>query len=516
MGLYLSFSDAAKYADIARNILMGNGFTSDFTFFNLQALNINSSLSVASWVSPVYPYLIALSFMLFGISDLSVILVSSTFFVLAVVMTYLLGKKVGGKLVGILSALAVAFNLNLIDYATSGASETLITFEIILAFYLLSLKKRLMNVLALVTTLLIYFTRPQAIVYILPLAFYYLILNYKIKKALTVFFGLAIVGPIVFVLFFKQGVQALFAIAQNLPGQSASDSLRGATTQLSFGILIKKVFYNLYNFYKLLPQILSPYLLTLFTIGLLVKEKSRKVWLMKISIVLLLVLVLISAALTVPFFRYIHPIVPLVYIFAVEVLIWIVEKLSIDLRFRIYELKIYITKDKFVILLSLIFILIFVVGQTLGVIFLDSRFKKKDKNMGKPPIYVVLSRKLKEITRPDDVIVTNLDTWGTWYGERKTIWFPLRPEQLIDPQTGKIPFNAIYLTSYKMDDPNNYMGDDWRQIFNNPEHPEKWNCLGCGEIASEFEAKQNIDFPASENYEGSGARAILLVNKKQL
>ena len=120
----------------------------------------------------------------------------------------------------------------------------------------------------------------------------------------------------------------------------------------------------------------------------------------------------------------------------------------------------------------------FAVGQTLGIIFLDSRFERKIHNIGKAPIYVQMSYKLKEITGKDNVVVTNLDTWGSWYGERKTIWFPLEPSMVL-PVKDNVDY--IYLTSYKKDDENYYMGKEWREIFENPEKQTRlpdYKCVG--------------------------------------
>jgi hypothetical protein len=160
----------------------------------------------------------------------------------------------------------------------------------------------------------------------------------------------------------------------------------------------------------------------------------------------------------IPFFRYLHPVVPLVYIIAVETLVTVVAKITDNnyLFFKqIHTLKFKITKRNVITQVSLLIILFFAVGQTLGIVFLDSRFEKRVKNTGKPPVYVLLSFKLKEITASEDVVLTNLDTWGSWYGERKTIWFPLEPEAV---NTKSDQIDAIYLTSYKIADENYFMG----------------------------------------------------------
>src|SRR3972149_11463849 len=114
---YIQFSDGAKFADIGRNILNGKGYTSNFSFYNLATLNIDEFVDISRWVPPVMPLVIAGFFKIFGILDLSVIATSSFFYLLLVLTSYLLGKKLWGQLVGLLGAISVAFRPNFLDYA---------------------------------------------------------------------------------------------------------------------------------------------------------------------------------------------------------------------------------------------------------------------------------------------------------------------------------------------------------------------------------------------------------------
>lgn len=213
---------------------------------------------------------------------------------------------------------------------------------------------------------------------------------------------------------------------------------------------------------------------------------------------MLLVTLLVTAA-SIPFFRYLHPVIPFIYILGTGTLVETIKQIS---------------NSKYTILISTFLVLLFGVGQTIGYLALDSRFEKNTHNVGKPPVYAELSKILKENTSSDDIIVTSLDTWGTWYGERKTIWFPVEPGMLIDPETKQIPFDAIYLTSYMIDDANYYMSDGWRTIFENPNSPHKWICDGCLEIANEYSLKGIYSVYSNDNYERQDAKAILLVKKK--
>jgi hypothetical protein len=531
MNLFLTFSDAAKFADVAKNLFQGRGFGSDFTFFSTSVFDqFRNLLFSALGVLPVMPFSIVAFFKIFGINDFAVIATSFFYFLLTLIFIFLLARKVfKSNLVGTLSTLAVGFNYDLIHYAAVGASESPFIFEIVAGAYFLSLKKRWATILAFVFMILLYFTRPQAFVYITGLILYYLLDRLKIKSTLIIFGAAVLLGILVdrFVLAPLNGKDFIYsiisrgqvAVGQNLQGNAVSDSLRGLSTiniPSHFSVYIetfKKVFYNLYNFYKLIPQIMNPYLFTIFTIGLFIKSKSREIASFKIAVLFMMALTLLVTAASIPFFRYIHPVVPLIYIVAVGTLVEIISKFEYLNTKQISNSKTQFLKKHFTVIASTFLILVFGVGQTLGVLLLDSRFERNTHNTGKPPIYVVLSQILKANTNSNQVVITNLDTWGSWYGERKTIWFPLEPKQIIDPTTGKIPFDAIYLTSYLIDDENYYMGTDWRLIFNNPNDPKKWICEGCAEIAKEFQLKGLFKVVAAEDYERQDASAILLIKK---
>ncbi len=475
----LYFSDAAKYADIARQLARGFDYSTKFIFYDVGYFDLLSDKLVnPTWVKPVFPYSIALLFRIFGISDLMVIATSFSYFLLSLLFVFLLAQKIyKDKLTSILSTVAVGFNYNLINYATSGASESPFIFEILAGTYFLSFKKWWGNLLGVAFMILMYFTRPQAIIYIFGLVLYYFISNFNWKKGIIYTLISFLIGTLFYLLLSRQG---LIAITQNLPGMAVSDSLRGSSVDFNLPALIKKVFYNLYNFYKAIPDIMNPYLFALFVIGIIKKYSSFNV-----SVLFMTGLTFLVTALTIPFYRYLHPIIPLVYIIATATLVELISNFKI-------------AKTNFVGMITSFLVLFFAVGQTLGIIFLDSRFERKMHNIDKSPIYVQMSYKLKEITGKDDVILTNLDTWGSWYGERKTIWFPLEPKMILPVQEN---IDVIYLTSYKMDDENYYMGESWREIF---ESPEKQTILPDFKFVGEYE------FKAENNYERENGRAILL------
>ncbi len=479
---FLTFSDSAKYADLAKSIVLDNGYLPLFNFWGgNNAINIQ----------PFTPYSISVFFKIFGVNDFAVMTTSFFYFLLSLIFVFLLTQKIyKSKLTSILSTVSVGFNYNLINYATSGASESPFIFELLASTYFISLRKWWGNVLGVLFMILMYFTRPQAIIYIFGLVLYYFVANFSWKKAVLYTFVSFLVGTFIYGLFSKQG---LIAVTQNLPGMAVSDSLRGSVVGFDMLVIAKKVFYNLYNFYKTLPDIMNPYLFGLFVFGLFSWSKGKLQNSFKMAVLFVALLTFFITALTIPFYRYIHPVVPLVYIVAIATLVEIVS----------YFVSSWNIKDKNIAvgIVSFVLVLFFGVGQTLGIIFLDSRFERKMKNTDKAPIYVEMSYKLKETTNKDMVIVTNLDTWGSWYGERKTIWFPLEPSMILPVQDN---IDAIYLTSYKMDDENYYMGESWREIF---ESPEKQTIL------PDFKFVGKYEFNAENNYERENGRAVLMVKK---
>lgn len=507
---YLTFSDGAKFADIARNMYYGFGFNGNFSFWNKDLIDLSiKSVFPSPWVPPLMPFFIMIFFKIFGISDFSVIATSFVFFILSVLFTYILGRKLFGKLVGLISAVAVLFNESLILYGLSGASEPILIFEIVATAYFITIKKKWATILASIFMVLMYFTRPQGFIYIICLILFWLLVNFKLKKAILSFFGIIILGLFVdkFILANFAGKYFLYpilargqdALVKITTTSSPSDALRGVIEEATLISSLKKIFYNLYNFYKMLPQILSPYLFVLFLISLFYWTKNKLLNAFKISVTVMVLLTFLTAAISIPLFRYLHPIIPLVYIVASEMLVLICRNFIVCGKL--------IKKDVCINVVCILLIFIFCGGQILGVIFLDSRFKSKLVNIGKPPVYVVLSKLLKENTNEDELILTNLDTWGSWYGNRKTVWYPMSPDAIIPSDGQKNSLDIIYLTSYLVDDENYYMGEEWKQIFLNP------NNIKNEYILKNYKIKTTFDIKADDVYENYSAHAILLVKR---
>lgn len=504
---YLRFSDGAKFADSARNMYFGFGYISSFNFFDANLLNSPaSSLFGSNAIPPLMAYSILASFYAFGVSDFSVILVSSIYYVSSVVITYLIGKRLFGNIAGTLAAITVMANLNFLDYATSGASEMLFTFLVLLTSYIWMVKKNNFIIYTLPLFLLMYLTRPQAIVFIFGFIIIQISRKFGIIKSLIagLLLGTCLVALdrlVIYPLSYRYGFMPILergiqAIKAHGVSESPSDALRGAAYGEVSGLnILKKLFYNLYNFYRSFPSIASPYLGALFAISLFMKEKTHDVKLLKLYALLVFAASLIVAALTIPFYRYIHPALPLVYIFAVGAVCRIIGDQFSD-------------KKKVFALIIIFLVLVFSVGQTIGVLFLDKRFKQNDYNLHLPPGYVLLSREFKNAFPDSGLVLTNLDTWLSWYGETESMWLPLRPDMLLRNDEAYDGFETIFLTNYLAEDKNYRLEEGWRKLLEEPESVSEL------EIGKHFKYVGRIDINDRQVYENKKYYGVVFVKNK--
>lgn len=509
---YLTFSDGAKMADIARSVVEGRGYGGLFSSFGADK-NIMEHLDKVPFPRydrhPLMPLSMALTFSIIGSNDFAVIITSVFYYLATLVLLYVLGKRLFGNRIGFLACLAFICLSDFWPYALNGASETLFAMEIVLTFLLFSFKTKKAAFIAILVSLMSYFTRPQGFILVSGAVLFYLLTYEKdwkqaVFKFFLIGFAWAVVdiavlsrltGNTFFYSVLSKGADTSVLYTADFPGttglRTAVDTKEAILNNISN--VLKKVFYNMYNLFKLQPSIFSPYIWSLFVVGIFFKTNSAFEKNIKIVTVYLLLVAALSTSISIPFFRYIHPFLPLVYLFAVASLYRITEKFFSGNATR----------------LSFLLIFIFVIAQALGVLFLDSRFLSSTKNLGKKPIYYELAKTLESKSQPNSLTATNLDTWASWYGKRRTVWLPLTPDQIISSDN-KIRFNHIYITSYLINDENYSLSEAWRVILENPEDESKWNCAGCGQIALEFDAQEIVVFQPNENYENIEAKAILL------
>jgi len=136
-GLY--FNDAMDLAQLGRHLQAGHGYVTSVIRPLSWALNPNllGPDHPELYQAPLFPLLLALFFTVFGATEVVVAAASALCHLAALLMVYLLGRRLFGHTAGALAAVLVAVNLQLVSYAVSGLATPLALFLVTLGVYLL-------------------------------------------------------------------------------------------------------------------------------------------------------------------------------------------------------------------------------------------------------------------------------------------------------------------------------------------------------------------------------------------
>ncbi|MBU0878424.1 MAG: glycosyltransferase family 39 protein [Candidatus Omnitrophica bacterium] len=446
---YFNYNDAAIYAGVAKNIKEGQGLSTNFIY--PEYFRYIGQLTQNKWYSywpPLHSLFLAIGFFLFGTSDRAVMYVTGLFFLLSVWLVYLLARKIFNKEVAIFSCLFYSLTQEMLWYSTSGLSEPLFICLLLLClFFLYDTKKKITIFCAGLSLGLAVMTRNTALIYIPALVFFIYFSQTKGRRAKSIFSFLAGISLVIFS-FHKMIVPLLggycsfkdmfwspfFFNTEVYPGgqiMRALDKIDFSFTVKNLAFIFKKIFPNLKIFFRNLSYFnaqfntwnwiytLMPPFLGIFYILSLFKPPSQKNQrLIHVAVIFLFLTVLVVSLLTItkPEMKYFHPLVPFLIIFAVSGLIRVFNRLALDP----YRRRVYLN------FLVAVLIAIFLLPQTAKNYFYN---REKYKNNPKG-VYQIMGDVVREYTKPHDVVVTNLDAWGSWYGERKTVYYPSKPTNL--------------------------------------------------------------------------------------
>jgi len=443
ISFFLTFSDSAKYAEAAKNLISGQGLVIHHSFFNSSLLQ--AYIPGQAWPAgflPLPSWILAGVFKFFPAIDSTVWGVGMIFWAMLVVLTFVLARKLHSTGAAVIAAAWVGLDGFFLEYGANFSTEILFAVEILLFVYLWSLCKwgRLAALLPLAA---MFFTRPQAIVFGLAV-----LATWVIAKKSVVHLMLA--GVLLLGIFWlaKKDVSSLYSplrsvySAQMLAGVSPGAYLRGQTNLAnSPRQLTAKIFYNFYNFAKAPQRVVHPIILFLFVLALLTKPKENLFALVAAGLFVL------AASASLPNARYIHPVVPLIIISASGMMMQLARRARWQLLFTV--------------VVGLIVIL-----PTLGYLTVDRRFRSSQFNIGQPPATYIISQTMARNISPGKLIITNLDAWAAWYSGLTTMWFPLFPDMLSGYEE-KIDY--IVITNYKENDGDFALGP-WQEVVYQPDN----------------------------------------------
>jgi len=164
--------DAMDAAQVGRNISDGHGFTTSIVrpFSLAKAPRVERHPDLYN--APVYPFLLAIGFNLFGATERAMILLSIALALLTVILTYLLASRLLGPPAGALAALLVGLHPGLLKATHTGLNVAATAFFLTLLFYLIVRHPgaRRWSVLSGVAFGVLYLTDFAALLFVIPAA----------------------------------------------------------------------------------------------------------------------------------------------------------------------------------------------------------------------------------------------------------------------------------------------------------------------------------------------------------
>lgn len=442
--MYLNFSDSVKYAELAKNISLGLGQIIHHSFYNS---NLLGQISFPANFPPLTPYLLSFIFKLFPATDQTVIWSGYFIFAVLILGIFFLGRKLHSTLVGLVSAIFLGLNTNLLNYAHNFSTE-LIFSGLLIVFLFFYLNRGLLKILSLIPLVLMFLTRQQTILFAMAVVLTEILHSPYRKKYIAVT-SVLIIGLLLFGKYLPVSSVSPASVVGSVhisTQVSQGSYLRGQDYQvITNRQLATKIFYNLYNFTKN-PDRIAPLIFLVLSIFALLKSSQnyllRRIYTLNI---LSLSLFLFAASATLPNARYIHPLLPLLIITASVGLIEISKSLKSFSN------------------LFISFTLILLVLPAVGFLTLDARFRASQNNLDKPPAYKVIADFMADNLPQNELIVTNLDAWAAWYHGLSTMWFPLNPQML-----NSLPPKYIVITNYLEHDADFALGE-WREVVYSPD-----------------------------------------------
>lgn len=493
---HLTFSDSAKFAEAAANLVSGRGYVIHHSFFSLDALSVYTPGSAfTAGFLPFQSYFLSAVFNFFPPTDFTVYFIGMIVFILLCLTAALLAWRLHSKEAAIVSFLLLISNLYFLDYAGNFSTEILFTLEILL-FILPLLLPGYLKLLSLLPLLLMFFTRQQAPVFlgsVFLFSLYYLfsasLLDPRLKRYAAI--AAAVLGLLLLLasvfgknnIFSPAYLSGALAIKSGIP---QGEYLRGTMYQSSgYRALLVKIFYNLYNFLKAPDRLVNPLILAFSIPSLFIplyKTARRFILFTFLSFILFL----FAASATLPNARYVHPVVPLLIISASIALVEVSR--LIDSRFRSVFLALVVS-------LAML--------PALGKFTLDARFDRSRYNLSQPPVYQVIAKELHDRVPANHLVITNLDAWGAWYYGSTTMWFPLSPDHLKDHRD-KVKY--IFITNYLENDGDFALGE-WAEVVYRPEN------IANSFLKDNYTVADTFVIPAAASYHNQEIKATLLIRR---
>ncbi len=452
-------NDTANYADIARNSVSGRGFTANTLHpSNARLVILNKLGKWPSIYPPLQPGMIAISFLFLGINEYSVAVTSGIFYVTGVILVYLISKKLFTKTTAILASVWYIFTPQFLEYGISGTSESLFTFLVLLLFYLLIKRK---YYLAGFITVLATLTKSQGILLLISVIYIiFLNKNSRIKPLFGFLAGYVITISISKLIFSRNiysyqnfsnhmfwATLALDAFVSPYQSGRFFKPIEFADVMANISTLLPKFIFNTHRYLKQLFWS-NPAPIILFYLLSFLKKYYQSASLAKHIVYVWVTIFSIWHILTVFDFRYLHPLMPILIIFASDMVISIFMKFPHASNFK---------KNTIIAILVIIPLVTFP-GLATHVI-------KSVKNNHQPTIQALLGQTIIQTAPTAKTLVSDEFTTIAWITNKNIILLPVSIANLNTINDTISRVEILVLTDYPGHPP---LEDEWRNLIENP------------------------------------------------
>lgn len=469
---YLVDVNAVDYAQIARNVAQGKGFTTSAVTPLALALTNKGQETPDISRPPLWVATLALAMKVGGASDRLVVFVSIVFLVLTLVLVYILGRMFFDDSVGIYAVAITAISTGLMVQAMTGLETTFLAFLITLLFGLLLLHGRSERPTALYWPLLsglflglCYLVRFECLAIVPAILLYWLFAGNKLRWSrigLTVAAFAIVAVPWVVRTNLIAGRPAASTHSYELimqtiahPGQTLyREFVEIPALPLSEAVdhplqMFKKFNEGVRTAYSGFPQLLNPYVLTLFLASLFISAIRDRYGLIQWCLVTAIFLMTASMALYTNVLRLLLAFAPLIAIFATAAFTaylrdytrrrWSSDLLTVSRWFRHLAL----------------FGWILVLAYPMA----DYLFATR------PVRQAAMVATVRDIAGKGNFIVSDIPWHIAWYGEKRSLLLPQSLVQLEAMQKAGVRPDTVYLSPNLMNMPQTENLKEWQQLL---------------------------------------------------
>ncbi|NPV45570.1 MAG: hypothetical protein HPY69_01325 [Armatimonadetes bacterium] len=473
---HLTDVNAADYAQIARNLAEGKGFTTSALTPLRLAIKPGVENAPELGRGPVYIACLAGAMKLFGATDKTVILGSIFFYLLTLVVVYLVGRFFFSDPVGIFGVVICLISVPLLEQMVSGLEITLLAFLItslcgLLLWWGRSEKQTAWHWPVVIGLLLglLYLTRYETLA-LLPAVIVYLVLlaprpsRWKLAGLSVLVFVIVvapwiirsslIVGkPFISLMSYEMIMgtdfsprQVLYREFSTVPPSPLLEAMRNGPDML------KKFIQGMNTFYAALPNVVNLYVMPFFLAGLMLAWARKRYVVFHWCLALAIVLTALVLCLYVPVTNLILAFGPIVAIIAVS---WFVELIDQYLQRDAERTPSPSVMDRkrFFILLGWMLVLAY---PFLNYLFVMPAARQH-------PAVPILKALAEE--KQYKVVATDIPWWATWYANQTTIFLPNSIAELGQMQKAGIKLDLVYLSPQLLRFPREERMEDWQRAL---------------------------------------------------